>query len=119
VGKERAKPDYKCFRLIVKPPRNCSGTLQQVTTVFGSQPSKVLRERDDRAPTDNFGYNEKCQPLESGVHCTQPKTPTGGWQNYCHNPDCEHKTFTNLPPNLLPYSKWTVQRHLAALQLYE
>jgi len=41
------------------------------------------------------------------------------YRYYCHNPDCEHKTFTNLPPNLLPYSKWTVDRHLAALQLYE
>jgi len=41
------------------------------------------------------------------------------YRYYCHNPDCEHKTFTNLPPNLLPYSKWTLDRHLAALQLYE
>jgi hypothetical protein len=41
------------------------------------------------------------------------------YRYYCHYPDCEHKTFTNLPPNLLPYSKWTVDRHLAALQLYE
>lgn len=41
------------------------------------------------------------------------------YRYYCHNPDCEHKTFTNLPPNLLPYSKWTVDHHLAALQLYE
>jgi transposase-like protein len=41
------------------------------------------------------------------------------YRYYCHNPDCEHKTFTNLPPNLLPYSKWTMDRHLAALQLYE
>jgi transposase-like protein len=41
------------------------------------------------------------------------------YRYYCHNPLCEHKTFTNLPPNLLPYSKWTVDRHLAALQMYE
>jgi len=38
---------------------------------------------------------------------------------YCHNPACKYKTFTNLPPNLVPYSKWTVNHHLAALQLYE
>jgi len=41
------------------------------------------------------------------------------YRYYCHNPRCEHKTFTHLPPNLLPYSQWTVNRHLAALQLYE
>lgn len=41
------------------------------------------------------------------------------YRYYCHNPACEHKTFTNLPPNLLPYSKWTLNHHLAALQRYE
>ncbi|MGD9145729.1 MAG: transposase, partial [Anaerolineae bacterium] len=41
------------------------------------------------------------------------------YRYYCHNPGCRYKTFTNLPPNLLPYSRWTVDHHLAALQLYE
>ena len=41
------------------------------------------------------------------------------YRYYCHNPTCKHKTFTNLPPNLLPYSKWTLEHHLAALQTYE
>jgi transposase-like protein len=38
---------------------------------------------------------------------------------YCHNSACAHKTFTNLPPNLVPYSQWTLEHHLAALQMYE
>jgi transposase-like protein len=38
---------------------------------------------------------------------------------YCHNPDCPYQTFTNLPPNLIPHSKWTLEHHLAALQMYE
>jgi transposase-like protein len=41
------------------------------------------------------------------------------YRYYCHNPQCEHKSFTNLPPHLVPHSKWTVQHHLAALQHYE
>ena len=41
------------------------------------------------------------------------------YRYYCHNPACKYKTFTNLPPNLIPHSKWTVNHHLAALQLYE
>jgi transposase-like protein len=41
------------------------------------------------------------------------------YRYYCHNPACKYKTFTNLPPNLVPYSKWTVEHHLAALQMYE
>jgi len=38
---------------------------------------------------------------------------------YCHNPACEYKSFTNLPPNLIPHSKRTLDHHLAALQQYE
>jgi transposase-like protein len=41
------------------------------------------------------------------------------YRYYCHNAACKYKTFTNLPPNLIPYSKWTLNHHLAALQLYE
>jgi hypothetical protein len=41
------------------------------------------------------------------------------YRYYCHNPACKYKTFTNLPPNLIPHSKWTLNHHLAALQLYE
>ncbi len=41
------------------------------------------------------------------------------YRYYCHNPACQYQTFTNLPANLLPYSKWTLDHHLAALQTYE
>ena len=41
------------------------------------------------------------------------------YRYYCHNPACKYKTFTNLPPNLIPHSKWTLSHHLAALQHYE
>lgn len=41
------------------------------------------------------------------------------YRYYCHNPACAHKSFTNLPPHLLPYSQWTVKHHLSALQIYD
>jgi transposase-like protein len=41
------------------------------------------------------------------------------YRYYCHNPMCEYQTFTSLPPNLIPHSKWTLNHHLAALQSYE
>jgi transposase-like protein len=41
------------------------------------------------------------------------------YRYYCHNPACTYQSFTNLPPNLRPYSRWTVAHHLAALQQYE
>ncbi|MGC9523737.1 MAG: IS66 family transposase [Anaerolineae bacterium] len=41
------------------------------------------------------------------------------YRYYCHNPACQYKSFTNLPPHLLPHSRWTIHHHLAALQQYE
>jgi transposase-like protein len=41
------------------------------------------------------------------------------YRYYCHNPACQYQSFTNLPPNLVPYSKWTLDHHVAALQMYE
>jgi transposase-like protein len=41
------------------------------------------------------------------------------YRYYCHNPACRYQSFTNLPPHLLPHSKWTIHHHLAALQMYE
>jgi transposase-like protein len=38
---------------------------------------------------------------------------------YCLNPACPHQTFTNLPAELMPYSPWRAEVHLAALQAYE
>jgi transposase-like protein len=40
------------------------------------------------------------------------------YRYYCHNPACKYKSFTNLPPHLLPHSRWTLDHHLAALQSY-
>ncbi|TLN23843.1 hypothetical protein FDZ71_02380, partial [bacterium] len=40
------------------------------------------------------------------------------WRYYCHNAQCPKRSFTNLPPDLLPYSRQPLGRRLAALQLY-
>jgi transposase-like protein len=40
------------------------------------------------------------------------------YRYYCKNPICPYKTFTNLPPGLLPYSRWPQDMHLLALQGY-
>ena len=41
------------------------------------------------------------------------------YRYYCHNPVCAYQSFTNLPPNLLPHSRWTVDHRVAALHMYE
>ena len=40
------------------------------------------------------------------------------YRYYCRNPLCDKKTFTNLPPGLVPYSRYRVETHLLAVQMY-
>ena len=56
----------------------------------------------------------KRYPDEQG----QPQT-VEVYRYYCHNPTCPYHSFTALPTELLPHSRFTLSRHLAALQLYE
>jgi len=69
--------------------------------------------------TTDVSRKSKTPRLKRYIDAQSKEQTVEVYRYYCHNPDCEHKTFTNLPPNLLPYSKWAVDRHLAALQLYE
>ena len=41
------------------------------------------------------------------------------YRYYCQNPACAHGSFTNLPPDLLPYSPWRTEVHRQALHAYE
>jgi transposase-like protein len=40
------------------------------------------------------------------------------YRYYCKNPVCPRKTFTNLPPGLLPHSPYPLEVHLLAFQGY-
>jgi transposase-like protein len=40
------------------------------------------------------------------------------YRYYCHNPACDKGSFTNLPPDLVPYSPYRTQVHLLAVQMY-
>jgi hypothetical protein len=40
------------------------------------------------------------------------------YRYYCHNPQCATGSFTNLPPGLLPYSRYRTELHLLAVQMY-
>jgi transposase-like protein len=41
------------------------------------------------------------------------------YRYYCHNSACSYQSFTNLPPNLIPHSRWTLDHRVAALHMYE
>jgi hypothetical protein len=38
---------------------------------------------------------------------------------YCKNPDCPYRTFTHLPPGLVPHSRYPVRVRLLAVEVYE
>lgn len=40
------------------------------------------------------------------------------YRYYCRNAQCAQGSFTNLPPGLLPYSRYGTDVHLLALQMY-
>ena len=40
------------------------------------------------------------------------------YRYYCRNADCAKGSFTNLPPGLVPYSRYRTTTHLLGLQLY-
>jgi len=40
------------------------------------------------------------------------------YRYYCRNPLCDKKSFTHLPPGLVPYSRHRVETHLLAVQMY-
>jgi hypothetical protein len=40
------------------------------------------------------------------------------YRYYCHNPACEKKSFTALPPGVLPYTAERLETHVLVLQMY-
>ena len=40
------------------------------------------------------------------------------YRYYCRNSQCDQGSFTNLPPGLLPYSRYRTETHLLAVQMY-
>jgi hypothetical protein len=40
------------------------------------------------------------------------------YRYYCRNPQCDKGSFTNLPPGLVPYSRYRTEAHLLAVQMY-
>jgi len=63
--------------------------------------------RKSRKPRDKKYYDSEGNLQEVAVY-----------RYYCKNPACPHKTFTNLPPGLMPYSRHSLDMHILAVQGY-
>lgn len=63
--------------------------------------------RKSRTPRPKKFYDAQGQVQETPVY-----------RYYCHNRNCQRRTFTHLPPGLTPYSRHGVETHLLACQAY-
>jgi len=63
--------------------------------------------RKSAKPRRKKYYDEQRQLCEVAVY-----------RYYCRNAQCDQGSFTNLPPGLLPYSRYRTETHLLALQMY-
>jgi hypothetical protein len=106
--------------VLPQPPLPSQPWLQQIEqTVFG---------------TWETADNQTVCCTYCGSRNVAPKSKTPRWKKfydqngelrqvavyryYCHNPQCEKKSFTHFPSGLLPYSPYRTQVHLLALQMY-
>ncbi len=62
--------------------------------------------RKSATPRHKKYYDETGQLCEMAVY-----------RYYCHNPQCRHQSFTNLPAGLVPYSRYRTELHLLAVQM--
>jgi transposase-like protein len=69
--------------------------------------------------TTNVSRKSRKPRLKKYVDETGELRTVEVYRYYCHNPHCPYQSFTNLPPNLLPHSPWSMEYRVAALQLYE
>jgi len=63
--------------------------------------------RKSAQPRRKKYYNELHEVCEVAVY-----------RSYCRNSQCAQGSFTNLPPGLLPYSRYRTETHLLAVQMY-
>ena len=63
--------------------------------------------RKSAQPRRKKYYNELHEVCEVAVY-----------RYYCRNSQCAQGSFTNLPPGLLPYSRYRTETHLLAVQMY-
>jgi hypothetical protein len=54
------------------------------------------------------------QYYDEGHHLCQVAV----YRYYCHNPQCAKGSFSNMPPGVVPYSRYRTEMHLLALQMY-
>lgn len=109
VGVAAASPPLRALPWLLRLERMLFGswelvTDQQVRCIYCGS-TQVARK--SRKPRSKKYYDD-----EGNVQTVEV------FRYYCHNPDCEKTTFTNLPPGLVPHSPYRMETHLLAVQMY-
>ena len=109
IGVAETSPPLKTLPLLLRLERVLFGswervTEEQVRCIYCNSTQVARKSRKPRIKRyyDNEGNERKIEVF----------------RYYCHNPNCEKKTFTNLPPDLVPHSPYRMETHLLAIQMY-
>ena len=68
--------------------------------------------------SEDIGRKSRRPRLKKYWDAQQQLQEVAVYRYYCHNPACAVKTFTHLPPGLVPYSRYRLEVHTLALQAY-
>jgi transposase-like protein len=87
--------------------------------LFG--PWQLVTDGQVRCPhcgSDQVGRKSATPRLKQYYDETGQVCEVAVYRYYCRNPQCIQASFTNLPPGLLPYSRYRTETHLLAVQMY-
>ncbi len=68
--------------------------------------------------SDQVGRKSASPRLKKYYDESQQVCEVAVYRYYCRNPQCAQGSFTQLPPGLVPYSRYRREQHLLALQMY-
>jgi len=105
-------------------PRPLAATLKSF--LFDSLPALPVTPSEARVPvrctycdSDNVAPKSK-KPLHKTIIDAEGQSHViEVLRYYCHNPECQSKTFTHFPPGVLPHARYTLQMRLVAVEVYE
>jgi transposase-like protein len=104
-----AQPPLKALPWLMRVERVMLGHWEEVTDgavrcIYCSSTNVVRKSRKPRL--------KKYYDAEGNLQTAEV------YRYYCRNKLCNKGSFTNLPPGLVPYSRYRVETHLLAVQMY-
>ena len=112
-------PGPRSGRSAPAPVQTVPWLLRVEQLLFG--PWQLVTDGQVRCPhcgSDQVGRKSATPRLKQYYDETGQVCEVAVYRYYCRNPQCAQGSFTNLPPGLLPYSRYRTEVHLLAVQMY-